>query len=394
MLTNHKILFYRKKHTLIIFFDPFMLTNFDLVAVKDRILVGDCLPLLRQMPAACIDLVFADPPYNLQIQGDLTRPDDSQVHGVREDWDQFDSFAAYDDFSQAWLTECRRVLKPNGGLWLIGTYHNIFRLGTALQDLGFWMLGDIIWRKSNPMPNFKGTRFTNAHETLIWSSKSKAARPTFNYAAMKSLNDDLQMRSDWTLPLCTGRERIRGPDGSRLHPTQKPEALLYRVLCATTKPGDIVLDPFFGLGTTGAVAKLLNRHFIGMEQDQTYVDAAQARINAVVPCRIDATEIKSKKTQPRIPFGNLLEQGLIRPGTTLHGPARRFKARVAFDGTLVTSALRGSIHQVGAGVQGTASCNGWTFWHLDVEGHLVPLDTLRQKLRDGQTAEVSEPVLH
>ena len=365
-----------------------------LEAVTDRVLVGDCLQILRQIPDASMDLVFADPPYNLQLQGDLSRPDDSSVDAVRDEWDQFDSFAAYDAFSKAWLTECRRVLKPNGALWLIGTYHNIFRLGATLQDLGFWMLNDIIWRKSNPMPNFKGTRFTNAHETLIWCSKSQDARPTFNYEAMKSLNDDLQMRSDWTLPLCTGHERLKGPDGKKLHPTQKPEALLYRVISATTKPGDTILDPFFGSGTTGAVARLLNRHFVGIDQDETYAAAARKRIEAVVPCMEEATTIKSKKTAPRIPFGNLLEQGLIRPGTTLHGPSRRFTARVASDGTLVTSALRGSIHQVGAGVQGAASCNGWTFWHIDVEGHLVPLDSLRQKLRDGQALQAASRAVH
>ncbi len=365
----------------------------DVARATDTILVGDCLHLLKQLPDQSMDLVFADPPYNLQLQGDLSRPDHSAVDAVRNDWDQFESFEAYDAFSRAWLLECRRVLKPDGGLWLIGTYHNIFRLGTVLQDLGFWMLNDIIWRKSNPMPNFKGTRFTNAHETLIWCSKTKDARPTFNYEAMKSLNDDLQMRSDWTLPLCTGHERLKGPDGKKLHPTQKPEALLYRVISATTKPGDRILDPFMGSGTTGAVARLLNRHFIGIDQDQAYADAAQQRIEGIVPCHADATAIKSKKSEPRIPFGNLLEQGLIRPGTTLHGPSRRFKARVASDGTLVTSALRGSIHQVGAGVQGAPSCNGWTFWHVDVEGHLVPLDRLRQKLRAGLNSK-SDQVLH
>ncbi len=370
------------------------MTDFiDVARATDTILVGDCLELLKQLPDQSMDLVFADPPYNLQLQRDLSRPDHSAVDAVRNDWDQFENFAAYDAFSRAWLQECRRVLKPNGGLWLIGTYHNIFRLGTALQDLGFWMLNDIIWRKSNPMPNFKGTRFTNAHETLIWCSKAKDARPTFNYEAMKALNDDLQMRSDWILPLCTGHERLKGPDGKKLHPTQKPEALLYRVISATTKPGDRILDPFMGSGTTGAVARLLNRHFVGIDQDQTYAKAARQRIEGVVPCRAEMTEIKSKKTEPRIPFGNLLEQGLIRPGTTLHGPSRRFKARVASDGTLVTSALRGSIHQVGAGVQGAPSCNGWTFWHVDLEGHLVPLDQLRQKLRAGLEGK-SDQVLH
>lgn len=363
------------------------MTDFsDLEAIQDRVHVGDCLQILRQIPDASMDLVFADPPYNLQLQGDLSRPDDSAVDAVRNDWDQFESFQAYDKFCKEWLSECKRVLKPNGALWVIGTYHNIFRLGTILQDLGYWMLNDIIWRKANPMPNFKGTRFTNAHETLIWCSKSKDARPTFNYEAMKSLNDDLQMRSDWHLPICTGHERLKGPDGKKLHPTQKPEALLYRLISATTKPGDTILDPFFGSGTTGAVAKMLNRHFIGIDQDQTYADAAQARCDAVVPCMEEATTIKSKKAAPRIPFGNLLENGLIRPGTTLHGPSRRFKAKVASDGTLVTSATRGSIHQVGAQVQNAPSCNGWTFWHVDVEGHLVPLDAFRQKIRDGQAA--------
>ena len=356
----------------------------ELATAKNRVHIGDSIEILRQIPDASIDLVFADPPYNLQLQGDLSRPDNSEVQAVRDDWDQFDSFAAYDAFTREWMAEARRVLKPNGAIWVIGTYHNIFRLGVVMQDLGLWMLNDVIWRKANPMPNFKGTRFTNAHETLIWASKSKDAKPTFNYEAMKTLNDDLQMRSDWTLPICTGHERLKDDKGKKVHPTQKPESLLYRVITATTKPGDTILDPFFGSGTTGAVAKLLNRNWIGIDQDETYAQAATTRIDAVVPCMEAATTIKSKKSEPRIPFGNLLEQGLIRPGTTLLDTKRKHKAKVASDGTLVTSTQRGSIHQVGAQVQNAPSCNGWTFWHLDVEGHLVPLDSLRQKLRDGQ----------
>jgi modification methylase len=357
----------------------------------DQILEGDCLTHMRALPSASVDLVFADPPYNLQLRGALHRPDQSKVAAVTDAWDQFDSFTAYDAFTRAWLTEAKRVLKPTGTLWVIGSYHNIFRVGTALQDLGFWVLNDIIWRKSNPMPNFRGTRFTNAHETLIWAARDQhASGYTFNYQAMKTLNDDVQMRSDWVLPICNGNERLKGADGAKLHPTQKPEMLLNRVLLASTKPGDIVLDPFFGTGTTGAVAKKLGRHFIGIEAETAYVEAARARIGKIQPMDDAALEVaQSAKQEKRIPFGTLVETGMVKPGTQLFGPARKVRARVRADGSLKLGAakgserdgLTGSIHKMGAAAQGAQSCNGWTFWHIDEGDKLVPIDSLRQKIR-------------
>lgn len=348
----------------------------------DQILNEDCVEALKRLPDESVDLVFADPPYNLQLGGDLHRPDNSKVDAVDNDWDQIGDFDAYDLFSCAWLEEARRVLKPNGALWTIGSYHNIFRVGAFLQDMGFWILNDVIWRKSNPMPNFKGTRFTNAHETLIWAGKTKEARVTFNYAAMKALNDGVQMRSDWTLPICAGAERLKNRDGKKAHPTQKPESLLHRVLLATTNPGDIVLDPFFGTGTTGAVAKKLGRHFIGIEADSAYVDVATQRIAAIDPSHsrdLDVTQ--SKRSLPRVPFGALVEAGLLKPGDTLFCAQGRRTARVRADGTVAAPGLAGSIHQVGAHVQNAPSCNGWTFWHVRQAGHLAPIDVLRARIR-------------
>ncbi|MBF0324105.1 MAG: site-specific DNA-methyltransferase [Alphaproteobacteria bacterium] len=348
----------------------------------DTILEGDCIAQMEALPAKSVDLVFADPPYNLQLGGELLRPNNSRVDGVDDDWDRFASFKDYDDFTRRWLAAARRVLKDDGALWVIGSYHNIFRVGAALQDLGFWMLNDIVWRKSNPMPNFRGTRFTNAHETLIWCAKSAESRYTFNYDAMKALNDDLQMRSDWTIPLCTGSERLKD-NGAKVHPTQKPEMLLYRVLMATTKPGDVVLDPFFGTGTTGAVAKKLKRHFIGLERDPDYIAAAKDRIaktRAISELSLLATP--SKKSEPRIPFGTVVERGLLEPGTILYGNGKdTLTAKVRADGTLISADHRGSIHKVGALVQNAPACNGWTFWHLRQGDDLVPIDVLRQKIR-------------
>jgi modification methylase len=348
----------------------------------DTILHGDCVQAMKALPAASVDLIFADPPYNLQLGGDLHRPDNSKVDAVDNDWDQIGDFDAYDLYSCAWLEEARRVLKPNGALWTIGSYHNIFRVGTFLQDMGFWILNDVIWRKSNPMPNFKGTRFTNAHETLIWAAKTKEARVTFNYAAMKALNDGVQMRSDWTLSICAGSERLKNREGKKAHPTQKPESLLHRVLLATTNPGDVVLDPFFGTGTTGAVAKKLGRHFIGIEADPTYVDIATKRIAAITPGDAAGLQVtQSKRSLPRIPFGALVEAGLIKPGDTLFCAQGRRTARVRADGTVVAPGMTGSIHQVGAHVQNAPSCNGWTFWHVRQSGNLAPIDVLRARIR-------------
>jgi modification methylase len=349
----------------------------------DLILKGDCVTELEKLPAASVDLVFADPPYNLQLEGRLTRPDQSQVDAVNDDWDQFASFSAYDDFTRAWLLACRRVLKPNGTLWVIGSYHNIFRVGTVLQDLGFWILNDIVWRKTNPMPNFRGRRFTNAHETLIWASRDAGGKGyTFNYEALKAANDELQMRSDWLFPICTGHERLKGGEGRKIHPTQKPEALLHRILLASSKPGEIVLDPFFGTGTTGAVAKRLGRHFVGVEREPAYIRAAEARIAAVAPAPASAVAIAlGKRAEPRIPFGTLIEAGLITPGAILTDARARHAAEVRSDGTLSAGPHTGSIHRVGALVQGLDACNGWTFWHTDRQGALAPIDELRKLVR-------------
>jgi modification methylase len=348
---------------------------------KNQILVGNCIELMRDLPAESVDMVFADPPYNLQLEGTLLRPNNSQVDGVDDAWDKFDGFEAYDRFTRGWLSEARRVLKPNGTLWVIGSYHNIFRVGTVLQDLGYWMLNDVIWTKTNPMPNFRGRRFTNAHETLIWCSKDKDSKYQFNYEAMKNLNDDLQMRSDWVLPICTGHERIK-INGVKAHPTQKPESLLHRVILSSTEAGDVVLDPFFGSGTTGAVAKKLGRNYIGLERDPDYAEIARARIadvREVVDPNLISTP--SKRKQPRIPFGTLVERGLLSVGETLHDPRRKFAARISADGSVAASDFRGSIHQVGAHVQNAPACNGWQFWCFEEKGSLVSIDVLRQKVR-------------
>ncbi|MFO1184325.1 MAG: site-specific DNA-methyltransferase [Bauldia sp.] len=344
---------------------------------------GDSIAELAKLPAGSVDLVFADPPYNLQLQNALSRPDQSTVDAVDDDWDKFASFADYDAFTRAWLLGCRRVLKPEGTLWVIGSYHNIFRVGTILQDLGFWILNDIVWRKTNPMPNFRGKRFANAHETLIWASRSEDAKGyTFNYEALKALNDDLQMRSDWLLPICTGNERLKGTDGKKVHPTQKPEALLHRVLMTATKPGDVVLDPFFGTGTTGAAARRLGRHFIGIEREKAYARAAAERIAAVEPADLASLAIaRGKRAEPRIPFGSLIEAGLIAPGAVLTDAKARVSARVRSDGSLEAGGHQGSIHRVGAAVQGLPACNGWTYWHIADQGTLRPIDDLRQVVR-------------
>jgi modification methylase len=345
----------------------------------NQILKMDCILAMRGLPDACIDMVFADPPYNLQLGGDLSRPDGSMVDAVDDDWDKFETFATYDRFTREWLAEARRILKPDGTLWVIGSYHNIFRVGAAVQDEGFWILNDIVWRKSNPMPNFKGTRFTNAHETLIWAAHSEKAKYTFNYRAMKTLNDELQMRSDWTIPICSGQERLKR-GGTKAHPTQKPEALLYRIMLATTKPGDTVLDPFFGTGTTGAVAKRLGRDWIGCERENIYVEVAEERIAAALPLDESALKtMQSPKSAPRVSFGQLVETGYVKPGAVLTDKKRQFKATVRADGSLLCGDHQGSIHKVGSLVQDAPSCNGWTYWYYQsAEGEMKLVDSIRQ----------------
>ena len=346
-----------------------------------QVLIGDCVPIMDGLPAASVDMVFADPPYNLQLGTGLRRPNHSLVAGTDEAWDRFDDFAAYDAFTRTWLAAARRVLKDSGTLWVIGTYHNIYRVGALLQDLGYWVLNDVIWRKTNPMPNFRGRRFTNAHETLIWCARQPKARSTFNYPAMKALNGDLQMRSDWLIPVCAGAERLK-VNGRKAHPTQKPEALLYRVILASTRVDEVILDPFFGTGTTGVVAKRLGRGFIGIERDRAYAALAEKRLKRVsAGVASDLAVTPSRREAPRIPFGWLVERGLIEPGEVLYDLRRRFRAKVRADGTLVAADVTGSIHLVGAEVQGAPACNGWSFWHFEADGALKPIDLLRQRLR-------------
>tara|TARA_A200000159_G_C7288905_1_gene324822 strand:- start:40 stop:1188 length:1149 start_codon:yes stop_codon:yes gene_type:complete len=348
----------------------------------NKIIKGDSIESMRSLPDNSIDVIFADPPYNLQLKNDLSRPDSSKVNGVTEGWDRFKSFEEYDKFTKDWISEAQRILKPEGTIWVIGSYHNIFRVGNAMQNLGFWILNDIIWHKSNPMPNFKGTRFTNAHETIIWASKNHNSKYNFNYHAMKSLNEGIQMRSDWYIPICSGGERIKDSNGNKIHSTQKPEALLYRVLLSSSKKDDIILDPFFGTGTTGAVAKKLGRNFIGLEREDIYINAAKKRIKKIdSPDEQFLSTTVSKKTQKRVPFGSLVENGLIKPGAVLRGPkslkSKKFMATVRADGSLSMNGESGSIHQMSAKVQGKETSNGWTFWHLEKEGKLELIDDLR-----------------
>ncbi len=349
----------------------------------NEIVVGDCVQEVWRLPEASVDLVFADPPYNLQLNSELLRPNNTRVDGVDDDWDRFESFEAYDDFTRSWIAACRRALKPEGSLWVIGSYHNIFRVGAILQDLGFWVLNDVIWRKTNPMPNFRGRRFTNAHETLIWASMGEKARYTFNYDAMKALNDDLQMRSDWLFPICSGPERLKQDCGRKTHPTQKPEALLHRIILASSNKGDVVLDPFLGSGTTAAAAKRLGRSFIGIEREESYAEAARTRIAQVTPLNGHSLDIsRGKRAETRVPFGALVEIGLISPGTVLYDAAARHEAEVRADGSIAAAGAQGSIHKIGAHVQGAQACNGWTFWHYEAEGTLKPIDDLRAAARE------------
>ncbi len=347
----------------------------------NQIIAGDCIEAMNALPAGSIDLIFADPPYNLQLKSDLHRPDNSKVDAVDDHWDQFDSFALYDTFTKKWLKAAKRLLKPNGAIWVIGSYHNVFRMGAELQNQGFWILNDVVWRKSNPMPNFRGKRLTNAHETLIWASRDEGSKYTFNYEALKSLNEGIQMRSDWVLPICTGHERLKNDEGEKAHPTQKPESLLHRLLVGTTNAGDVVLDPFFGTGTTGAVCKMLGRDFIGIEREEAYRKVATARLERIRRFDKSALEVStSKRSEPRVPFGQLVERGMLRPGevlTSMNGKT----AKVRADGTLVATDVKGSIHQVGAALEGAPSCNGWTYWQYKRDGKQVPIDLLRQQIR-------------
>ena len=352
--------------------------------LKNKLINADSFQVLRKIPNETFDLIFADPPYNLQLKNKLTRPDRSKVSAVNDKWDQFENFRKYDEFTYSWLSECKRILKKNGAIWVIGSYHNIFRVGTIIQNLGFWILNDVIWNKKNPMPNFRGTRFTNAHETLIWASKTEKSKYTFNYQSLKCLNDDLQMRSNWEIPICSGSERLR-KKGKKVHSTQKPEALLHRILLATSNKGDLVLDPFLGSGTTATVAKKLGRNYCGIEKEKAYFKAAEQRLKKTKPIEDDYLDtLQNNRSKPRVPFGSLVEMGIIKPGTTIFDNKRKISAKIMADGNIKHAQTEGSIHKVAATILGAESCNGWTFWHCDLGSLFVPIDTLRQKFLIGK----------
>ena len=349
--------------------------------LKNKLINGDSLKELKKIPDESFDLIFADPPYNLQLRNQLIRPDRSKVDAVDDKWDQFKSFKIYDEFTLNWLKECKRVLKKNGSIWVIGSYHNIFRVGAKIQDLGFWILNDVIWNKNNPMPNFKGTRFTNAHETLIWASKNKNSKYTFNYQSLKCLNDDLQMRSTWNLPICNGKERLKDK-GKKVHSTQKPESLLHRIILASSNKNDFILDPFLGSGTTAVVSKKLGRIFCGIEREKTYFDAANKRLKNTKIIKDEYLDtLHNNRSKPRIPFGSLVEMGVIKPGTEIYDQKKKINAKIMADGSIKYQKSEGSIHKVAAKIIGAESCNGWTFWHYQSGNILKPIDELRQRLR-------------
>ena len=346
---------------------------------KNKIINGDSIKELKKIPAESFDLIFADPPYNLQLRNKLIRPDRSKVNAVNDDWDKFESFKNYDDFTISWLKECKRVLKKNGSIWIIGSYHNIFRVGAKIQDLGFWILNDVIWNKNNPMPNFRGTRFTNAHETLIWASKNKNSKYTFNYQSLKCLNDDLQMRSTWNIPICNGKERLKN-NGKKVHSTQKPESLLYRIILASSNKNDFILDPFLGSGTTAVVAKKLGRIFCGIEKNKTYFEATKKRLKNTRIIKDEYLDtIQNNRSRPRIPFGSLVELGVIKPGTEIYDQNKKINAKIMVDGSIKYQQSEGSIHKIAAKILGAESCNGWTYWHCNINGSMYPINHLRQK---------------
>ena len=350
---------------------------------KNKILLGDSLRIMKTIPSKSVDLIFADPPYNLQLKDTLYRPDQTAVEAVTQDWDKFNTYEEYDNFTEQWLKESKRILKKGGALWVIGSYHNILRVGTSIQNHGFWILNDIIWHKTNPMPNFRGTRFTNAHETLLWCTTSREAKYTFNYQNLKELNDGKQMRSDWYIPICSGKERLRETNNQRSHPTQKPEALMYRIILSSTNKGDIILDPFLGSGTTAVVTKKLQRNFIGIEQDKEYVSLAKKRLKQTKVLNDEVVIMKkSRKDLPKVPFGELVEQGIIPPGAVLTDKKEKYKATVTVDGSLKINNISGSIHKVGARIQGLSNCNGWDFWHIKNKSTSILLDEVRDKYRN------------
>lgn len=345
----------------------------------NTIIKGNCVEELKKLPSNSIDLIFADPPYNLQLGEKLIRPDSTEYSGVEDKWDKFSSNQEYEDFCTEWLGECKRILKDNGSIWVIGSYHNVFTLGYIMQSkLNLWFINDIIWIKHNPTPNFNGTRFNNAHETLIWATKSKESKFTFHYKSMKSFNDDKQMRSDWYLPICQGGERLKDENNVKVHSTQKPEDLLYRIILSNSNEGDIILDPFFGTGTTGAVAKKLNRNFIGIEQEDKYIKYAKERIEIIQPLDLETLEYKIEIKESKVSIGQLIESELLSPGTCLYDKNKTYKAILLADGTLDDSQFVGSIHKLSARRLGKTNNNGWEYWYFYKDGTFTSINELRK----------------
>lgn len=352
---------------------------------KHRIFHGDSIACMNKLPAKSVQLVFADPPYNLQLKQDLYRPNNTKVAGVDDEWDKFSSTSAYDDFTTAWLTACRRVMADDATIWVIGSYHNIFRVGRIMMDLGFWVLNDVQWYKTNPMPNFRGVRFTNATETLIWAKKSEQQkRYTFNHQVMKQLNGGKQMTSVWHIPLCTGRERIKNAQGQKAHSTQKPEELLRRVILSSSSEGDVVLDPFLGSGTTSAVAKQLNRKSIGIEQEKEYVEISKTRLRGIQPSAFKHLRVvePAKQTAAKVTMQQLIWGDYLREKQRLYTKSKQHSAVVLADGSIKNGVGKGSIHKVGALLKNTESCNGWLFWYCNQDGKMVPLDEYRKAYRE------------
>ncbi len=350
----------------------------------DQILTGDTLEILPALPEASIDLIFADPPYNLQLQQVLWRPNLTQVDAVDDEWDQFEDFVAYDGFTRDWLKAARHVMKDTATIWVSGTYHNILRVGSIMQDLGFWILNMVTWLKTNAMPNFRGTRLKNDVEFMIWAKRGEQGSYTFHHHQMKQFNQGKQLGCVWAIPVCSGQERLKDEGGRKLHSTQKPEELLQRIILASSKPGDIVLDPFLGSGTTAAVAKRLHRRWIGIEQDARYVRAAQARIDAVQPISRQDPLIADALRQkpPRLPFKSLLDLGYLRPGQLLYLDKPPTQAVILEDGRVKANGCVGSIHRLGALLKEVPSCNGWVHWYyVDDAGAYAPIDALRQRAR-------------
>ena len=351
----------------------------DIKEAINKIILGDCIEELKKFPDESIEVIFADPPYFMQTEGELIRPEGTKFQGVEDEWDKFDGYKEYDKFCFEWLKECKRVLKKDGTIWVIGAFQNICRIGYIMQNLGYWILNDIIWSKPNAAPNFAGTRFQNSHETMLWCSKSKDAKYTFNYKTMKHLNEGKQDKSIWDIGICIGKERIKGEDGKKAHSTQKPEKLLYKVILSSSKPKDIILDPFFGTGTTGAIAKLLGRNYIGIERDKNYVLIARERINKIIPEESNITKLELEVKPPKVPMEKLIEKGFLDVGEKLYDKDRKFSANLLKNGHLNNGKETLSIHKMSGKYLNKDNNNGWDYWYMERNGKLISINELREE---------------